>query len=246
MRGNFYYYFIPETCISILGMFIFLFIFSSVNSSAQECGYVYVTPAGASAGTAGTKTTPANFAYGLTLMNTANSIMRMAEGTYNLTNTLNIPGNITIEGGYDATTWVKSNTTPTIIERDNSNIQTNPNSLIGLSCNNVSGFRLLDLTINVADAVGDGVSVYGIYINNCTNYVISRCKVNTRNGSDGTPGAPGTPGMAGATGSVGETGAEGDQDSLGSGICCRLGGAGAGGRPPRPHGFRPRNDDLAG
>lgn len=206
--------------------FSLFFLLASINGAAQECGYVYVTPAGASGGTAGTKATPANFAYGLTLISSTNKIMRMAQGTYNLGNTLSIPSNITIEGGYNAATWVKSNTTPTVIERDNTNIQTSPNSLIGLSCVNVSGFRLLDLTINVADALGDGVSVYGIYINNCTNYVISRCKVNTGNGSDGTAGLPGTPGMSGAAGSVGETGAEGDHNS-GGGVCCRLGGQGA-------------------
>ena len=207
---------------------LLFFLFAFLATTAQECGYVYVTPGGASGGTAGTKATPANFTYGLTLINSANKIMRMAEGTYSLSNTLNIPANITIEGGFNATTWVKSNTTPTIIERDNSNIQTSPNSLVALSCINVSGFRLLDLTINVADAVGDGVSVYGIYINNCTNYIISRCKINTGNGSGGLPGAPGTPGMLGAVGNIGETGSEGDHDT-GGGTCCRLGGAGASG-----------------
>jgi PKD repeat protein len=206
-----------------------LLLTAFLSSWAQECGYVYVTTSGASSGIAGTKTNPANFSYGLTLMSPSSNIMRMAQGVYSLSNSLSIPSNVTIEGGYNATTWVKSNTTLTIFERDNSNIQTNPNSLIGFSCVNVSGFRLLDLTINVADAVGDGVSVYGIYINNCTNYVISRCKVNTGNGSDGTAGAPGTPGMAGAAGLQGESGAEGDHDTPGSGICCRLGGAGGGG-----------------
>jgi PKD repeat protein len=209
---------------------ISVFIFGVFHVSAQECGYVYVTPAGASSGIAGTKAIPASFSYGLTLINSSNSIMRMAQGNYNLSNTLSIPSNITIEGGYDAATWIKSNVTITTINRDSSNTQTNPNRLVGLSCINVSGFRLLDLTINVANAnpSGDGVSVYGIYINNCTNYILSRCKVNTGNGSDGLPGAPGFPGLAGAAGSVGETGAEGDHDN-GGGNCCRLGGAGASG-----------------
>lgn len=207
---------------------LFSFVCTFLLSNAQECGYVYVTPNGASSGTAGTKSNPANFSYGLSLLPSSTyKIMRMAAGTYTLTNALSIPSNITIEGGYNATTWVKSNTNITIFERDASNVEPNPNRLIGFSCINVSGFRLLDLTINVANAVGDGVSVYGIYINNCTNYVISRCKVNTGKGSDGLPGDPGTPGMAGVPGLTGETGAEGDQD--GGGNCCRLGGAGGSG-----------------
>ncbi|MES2286028.1 MAG: PKD domain-containing protein [Bacteroidota bacterium] len=215
MMNIFYKYFI-----------VFVFSTTFLAVSAQECGYIYVSPTGASSGVAGTKVTPASFAYGLTLVSTTNKIIRMSSGLYTLSAALSIPSNITIEGGFNVSTWVKSNTTATILERDNSNILTTPNRLVGLSCTNVSGFRLLDLTINVANAVGDGVSVYGIYINTCTNYVISRCKVNAGNGSDGIPGAPGTPGVTGSIGYVGETGAEGDHDT-GGGICCRLGGAGA-------------------
>lgn len=206
---NFYQYF-----------FIFISVTAFIALPAQECGYIYVSPGGASSGVAGTKSTPANFSYGLSLVNTSNKIIRMSAGTYSLSNELSIPGNITIEGGFNSSTWVKSNVTPTIINRDNSNILTGPNRLIGLSCTAVSGFRLLDLTINIADAVGDGVTVYGIYINNCTNYVISRCKVNAGNGSDGLPGTAGIPGLSGTNGSVGEPGED-------IGNCCRLGGLGA-------------------
>ena len=199
---------------------VFIFAFTILGAAAQECNYIYVSPGGASSGVAGTKATPANFAYGLSLVSPTNKIIRMSSGAYNLSAALSIPSNVTIEGGFNSSTWVKSNMTLTIINRDNASVLSNPNRLVGLSCTSVSGFRLLDLTINIADAVGDGVTVYGIYINNCTNYVISRCKINAGNGSDGLPGTAGTPGMNGSNGLVGETGED-------VGNCCRLGGLGA-------------------
>lgn len=149
----------------------------------------------------------------------------MAAGTYHLSNTLTIPSNVFIEGGFNSSTWVKSNATPTILHRDSLNNLSGPNRLVALSCISVSGFRLLDLTINVADGIGDGVSVYGIYINGCTNYIISRCKVNVGDGSDGMPGVPGVPGMNGAPGLAGEPGID-------EGNCCRQGGLGGGGSFP--------------
>jgi hypothetical protein len=38
------------------------------NSFSQQCDIIYVTPGGASSGTAGTKANPANLTYGLTLI----------------------------------------------------------------------------------------------------------------------------------------------------------------------------------
>ena len=210
---------------------ILILTFAFLDISAQECGYVYVSPTGASSGVAGTKATPANFSYGLTLVTSTIKIVRMSSGTYSLSNALVIPSNITIEGGFNSSTWVKSNATPTIINRDNTNNQSNPNRLVGLSCINVTGFRLLDITINIANASGNGVSVYGIYINNCSNYVISRVKLNVGNASDGLPGTPGIPGMVGAPGTVGQPGQEiGDSLRLGgTGGCCSFTGSYAGG-----------------
>jgi PKD repeat protein len=202
--------------------FVFFFSLLFFSVGAQECGYVYVSPAGASSGSAGTKLNPASFTYGLTLATPPNNIIRMASGNYNISNTVNVPSGLIIEGGYNASTWVKSNTTPTVIKRDSLNILNNPNRLIAFNCVNVSGFRLLDLTINTDNATGNGVSVYAIYLNGCSDYVISRCIVNAGKGSAGLPGNSGTPGMNGASGQDGEDGQE-------VGNCCRNGGAGAGG-----------------
>ncbi|UPT65300.1 MAG: hypothetical protein M0D57_12080 [Sphingobacteriales bacterium JAD_PAG50586_3] len=168
-----------------------LLVFISISAlSAQECGFVYVTPTGASSGAAGTRANPANLSYGLTLLGGSNNIMRLAEGEYIITNHITVPSNITLEGGFNATTWVKSNSTPTNIHRTSANIQTNPNRLIALSAISVSNFNLLDLTITVDNAVGNGVTTYGIYLGSCSNYVVSRCIIDCGAGSAGLADYP--------------------------------------------------------
>lgn len=194
-------------------------------TNAQECGFVYVTPTGASSGSAGTRANPANFTYGLTLLGGSNNIMRIAAGDYTISSTVSIPSNVTLEGGFNATTWIKSNANVSNIRRTSANILSNPNRLIALSLINVSNVNLLDLRITVDDAVGDGVSTYGIYVNGCTNYVISRCVIDQGRGSNGSPGIAGAGGQPGADGGVGEPGED-------EGNCCRNPGPGGSGSFP--------------
>lgn len=86
-----------------------VFFISSIGLSAQECGVVYVTPTGVSAGVAGTKSAPASLAYGLTLASPANPRIWMAFGNYPISSALQIPSGITIEGGFDpSNSWTKS------------------------------------------------------------------------------------------------------------------------------------------
>lgn len=200
-----------------------LLLISLSALNAQECGFVYVTPNGASSGAAGTRANPANLTYGLTLLSGTDNIMRLAQGEYIITNTITVPSNVTFEGGFNATTWVKSNSTPTNIHRTSANILTNPNRLIALSAINSTNFNLLDLTITVDDAIGNGVTTYGIYANTCTNYVISRCIIDCGAGSAGVSGLPGAGGLPGTGGGDGEPGED-------EGNCCRnpgLGGTGS-------------------
>ena len=197
----------------------------TLNVGAQECGYVYVSPTGASTGTTGTKVNPASLAFGLTLTSSTNDVVRLASGTYSFSAAFDMISDVTLEGGFNVSTWVKSNTTPTIFHRDNSNILPSPNRLIAISCNAISNFKILDITINLDDAVGDGISTYGIYVTGCSNYTLSRCLINTGDASDGFQVATGLPGMPGAAGTSGESGIE-------EGDCCRLGGFGAFGSFP--------------
>ncbi len=207
------------------GMAILSALFFIWQAQAQECGYVYVTPNGASTGAAGTRANPANFTYGLTLMSAANNHMRMAQGTYIINGPVTMASNHTIEGGFDANTWIKSNTYETIIQRSSQNVESAPERLTAFRGINISGFRLQDLTIQVVNAPGNGVSVYGLYLNGCSNYNVARCKISTGNASAGAAGITGAPGDNGAPGLPGEPG---DAE----GTCCRAPGAGGSGSFP--------------
>ena len=120
--------------------------------------------------------------------------------------------NVTVEGGFDPVTWEKTNSQATVIYRNSSNMQSSPNRLVGISCVGISNFRLQDLMINIDDAIGSGVSTYGIHVDSCSNYSITRCIVNAGNGSDGIAGVPGTDGVNGVAGAGGQNG---DEDEIG-------------------------------
>ncbi|MBI4929431.1 MAG: gliding motility-associated C-terminal domain-containing protein [Bacteroidetes bacterium] len=175
--------------------------------SAQQCDIIYVTVNGAASGAAGTQANPADLTYGLTLVTATANQLWLATGTYTISTPLFIPSNVTIEGGFNAVTWAKSNGTPSIIYRDANNPAGPPaNALFALVGTSVSGFRLQDLTINTANAPGNGTTVYGIYLDGCSNYNITRCEVSTGSGAPGFPSVNGTPGTPGGNGSPGNAG----------------------------------------
>ncbi|MFH1320337.1 MAG: PKD domain-containing protein [Bacteroidota bacterium] len=189
---------------------------------AQECKIVYVTPNGATSGAAGTKANPAELLYGLTLVNATDNKIHMSSGTYIIYNPLYMLNNITLEGGFDAITWEKSNSTSTTIYRDISNIEPSPNRLVAMYCISISNFRLQDLTIRSAAAFANGISSYALYLGNCSDYNIIRCKFISGNGGNGDNGTNGINGIAGANGTSGQDGDE-------QGPCCTFGGNGASG-----------------
>lgn len=208
----------------VRGLLLLAVLAFSTSIYAQECNIIYVTPNGGSSGSVGTKANPASFLHALAIANSSNNKIYMAAGTYVVSNEINMPSNIIIEGGFDAD-WNKSNGAATTIFRDNTNPLTTPSRLVGVNCVNASNFRMQDLTIRVANAVGNGTSTYGVYLSGSSNYQMVRCKVIAGNGGNGNNGASGTNGLVGANGVDGE---EGDED----GPCCRLGGAGGSGSFP--------------
>lgn len=176
-------------------------------SYGQECGVVYVSPTGASSGTAGTKQTPANLSYGLQLANAQNSLVRLAVGTYVLTQPLSLKSNIVIEGGYLPNEgWAKTNAQVSFLQRTADNVENNPKRLIALKAEGIEKFRLQDISVTVADAPATGISVYGLYINNAKNYTICRCQIQTGKAGDGIDGVNGIDGQAGAAGKNGGLG----------------------------------------
>lgn len=191
----------------------------------QECGIIYVSPNGATSGTTGTRDNPADFLYAFSLVDATNDHLRLAHGVYELNETLDIPSDLIIEGGFEEATWVKTNADSSIIQRDASNYDVANKALVALKAENQTNFRIQDLTIKVADAPATGVSVYGIYLAGCSDYFISRCIIITGEGSDGLAGTPGDQGIAGGDGLDGDTGEA-------EGFCCRAGGAGAAGSFP--------------
>ena len=194
-------------------------------ASAQECGIIYVSPTGATSGATGTRDNPAELQHAFTLVNPANNHLRLAHGVYELTEPLQIPSNIVIEGGFEEASWYKTNADSTIFHRDASNFDAVNKALVGISAINSTNFRLQDITLKVDNAPSNGVSIYGIYISGCSEYYVSRCIVKTGNGSNGINGTPGQQGLSGTGGLDGDTG----QDE---GPCCRAGGLGGSGSFP--------------
>lgn len=204
----------------------FLLLFGSSHVlTAQECGYIYVTPDGATSGTAGTKADPASLEYAFTLVDATNANMRLAHGLYELTETLEMPSDLVMEGGFEAGTWIKTNADSTIFHRTADNYDVANRALVGIRAENQDNFRIQDVTLKVDDAPGSGVSIYGMHVVGCSDYVISRCIVITGDASDGDDGDPGEQGLPGADGLPGDTG----QDE---GPCCREGGLGGSGSFP--------------
>lgn len=193
---------------------------------AQECNIVYVSPAGASSGITGTKANPAALTHGITLLGGNTTHLWMAQGTYTLNNTLTIPANATIEGGYDATNWIKSNATPTIINRTAANPDVANLALVAFNAENISGFSIHDLIINVADAPTASITTYGIRIANCSNYNVVRCFIAIGKGGNGQIGTIGAQGVDGSNGANGQQGHDDQENTSGRG---GAGGAGGGG-----------------
>lgn len=181
---------------------LFLLCLSVFSLWAQQPNIIYVTPTGSGPGT---QASPASLAGAIASAGPGKQI-RLAAGTYNLNSTINMTSNLTLEGGYDPTTWCKNSSLSSKIIRSSQNIATNPNRLVAIACTNISNFYIFDLEVEVVDAVGNGVSTYGIYLNGCSNYSIVRCKIQAGKGSDGLVGVNGTNGINGANGVNGGNG----------------------------------------
>ncbi len=210
---------------------------------AQECGIIYVSPTGAASGVAGTKANPASFVYGLTLVTATDTRIWMANGNYNIDNTITIPSNVTIEGGFTIGTWAKTNSNVTAINRSALNPDVANKALVAFSAVNASGFRLQDITITVANATGSGVSVYGVRLVGCSNYNIVRCVITSGNGAAGAGGASGIAGLVGSNGVNGQVGAQDSENQTGRG---GAGGNGGGGTVGGAGGVLPGGSSRTG
>ncbi|MCX7650348.1 MAG: T9SS type A sorting domain-containing protein [Flavobacteriales bacterium] len=202
----------------------------------QPCGVVYVSPSG-NDGNPGTPTQPVQtLNQALLLASSQNRLyIRMENGNYNFSQPCSLINNVVIEGGYvnSSGNWNKTNSSATNITFTsaapmvsiNNDVQHN----VGIIGFNVSGWRLQDLNITVngpsgTTPSGRGRSVYGIWLENCSNYQMARCNVVSGNASQGGNGIVGGAGNGGAGGSGAGGGGNGD------GGCGNPGG-GANGAP---------------
>ena len=230
---------LKNSAITVFRFFlIFSIVFSAEFAEAQTCtglgssnfsDIVYVTVTG-SPSAAGTADDPTDLLTGMSMLGGNTDKIYLQGGTYVLTNALVMPSNAQLIGGFN-TDWVKDNSSITTLFRDPSNVELGPPRLIAVLCVGQSNFRLQDLTVRTANALGQGVTTYSIYLNNCSDYQLVRCKFIAGNGGNGVPGAPGSPGPAGATGENGQPGEEdaGGNRQGGAGACCSFPGSNKGG-----------------
>ncbi len=213
-------------------------LFLSQPALAQTCtglgsqdfsDVIYVAVTGSSS-SSGESDDPVDLLTGMSMLGGNSDKIYLQSGTYVLTQELVIPSNAQLIGGFNGN-WIKDNSSVTTLFRDPSNVQLGPPRLIAVLCLGQSNFRLQDLTIRTANALGQGVTTYGLYLNNCADYDIVRCKIIAGNGGNGSPGSPGS---AGPAGSAGENGQPGEEDAGGNrhgglGGCCSFPGSNMGG-----------------
>ncbi len=199
-----------------------------LSSYAQDCSkYIFVRSGAID--TDGTAQAPTNLRHAISLANNNRNHIMIAGEEHVFNSSINLKSGIIIEGGYDTLTWAKTNTTPTIIRFTNQSLESinaDVEHLVGFKSNGLNNWTLQDLEIRVDNVTGQtpsgrGRSVYGVWINNSSNYSFVRTRVLAGNASPGADGAPGLPGHVGVNGQIGQDSGGSCNDSNN-----RMGGAG--------------------
>ncbi|MDC0230963.1 SprB repeat-containing protein, partial [Aureispira] len=204
------------------------FIIVGVPPVLPSCVNIYVSTTGTTGG-AGTQADPTTIAEGLNRAACNNAVLKIATGTYNLDNALNLGSFTTLEGGFDqANGWQKTSVPgATTINRTTANPEgvTNSQRIVTFYGNGVIQFRLQDLTISTSNSNIPGMSTYGLHLNGCSNYEIVRCDLQAGNGGDGDgDDNPSTynaawDGQDGFAGSAGNVGSKGNSTTGLFGVC---------------------------
>ena len=205
-----------------------------LSPPVPSCNVIYVEPSGIGSGFV--RNSPTNLLNALSMAQCNSIVIKMTTGTYIISDPITtLTSFVTLEGGYDASFTTKtSEAGATTIIRDTNNVQGQPTSprLVAFEIIGQTNFRLQDLTIETSDAQAatssnsKGISTYGLYLNNCSDYNIVRCQILPGDASAGLTGP------SGVSGSLGGDGGDGDN----GGLCwnlfgCTVNGAagGAGG-----------------
>lgn len=194
----------------------------SMGVLAQNCNTIYVSSTGG--GLSGTKASPTTLENALTIYgvdNTRNYIV-LEEGVYAINNTLYLPSDISIDGGYivSGAEWIKNSSSITTLNINPSVnvvnvLGTDVGTYVGFALENVNNVNLKDLNIVVLSAGttnqtnNRGESIYGVHVNNSGTYTFNRLNIETGNASNG---ANGVAGEDGADGEGGDNGSDGHAD----------------------------------
>lgn len=219
------YYHAPTGCVVKDSAYIEL---SSPPPSAI-CNNVYVTPGGTGSGD--TPTNPTNLYQAIVENQCNHSTLKLSKGTYWLDSSITgIIGSITLEGGYDSTTWEKSSAVGgTRIIRSSNYPEGGPLApyLAAFDVKNASYFRFQNLYIETKEGGDSSVSTYGVHMSNCSEYEFVRCMIIARDAGDGIDGIDGENGWPGSDGISGGPGScNGSGCGSGSGDAGGAGGAG--------------------
>ena len=167
---------------------------TSGGSSESDCGpkLIYCATNGSDSNDGSSTAPVATLNHALSLATGGSegnpAIVRMASGTYNTINTVNMISNVLVDGGWDADipngVWTKGTGT-TIINRTVDNIEgrgTSSPRLVAIEGKDKSNFILQDVTVRTADApslseawvTGNTISNYNIKVEmssaNCCNW----------------------------------------------------------------------------
>ncbi len=178
-------------------------------NGSSYCNSIYASTTGTPTG-AGTPNDPTTLEDAVKRALCDNVIIKVATGIYTIDTAIRVGSYTTLEGGFvEANNWTKTSAAgATTIRRSNNNpqgiVERNWH-LTAIEVINAEGFRLQDLTIETDDASNSdySVSTYGIYLQNVSNYHLTRLKVEVGDASDGREGREGCEGQDGQPGSPG-------------------------------------------
>ena len=181
---------------------------------SQVCDIVYVSAATGNDANPGTASLPvATLAQALTMTGGTRNAIWMSAGNYTQGSIVNLSNGLMIEGSYAVAgaVWTKSTTQTTSITFSGVETVAGVRHRIAFKADGVSDWQLKDLTITTTSITGTdpsnrGSSNYGIWVNNCSNYTISRCNLTIGNASAGANGSVGANGLNGSNGSQGGSG----------------------------------------
>lgn len=221
-------------------------------TATDACNAIFVSRAG-SASESGTKTCPTTLENAFSLLSSSRNKIIIEGGTYSLSinQTLVLPSSVSgivIDGGYTISgsganvVWTKQSNNPSIFTFDPPEVSggNNIGHKMAINATGCSNFIISDIrftvtgitTITKVDGTnlnattGYGKSVYGLYLNGCSNYTITRVAITAGSASAGSAGINGNIGSSGGAGASGG-GGDGNNENLnygnaagGTSACC--------------------------